>query len=270
MNFEYEEKMYVPAAELKKDIFSTELFFRVFIIASFLFFFGCILGWLIELFFRRYISKKNHSRKWLNPGFLVGPYLPLYGFGTVLLYLLSMFQSKISGYIENEFLFYIFMFFIMALAMTLLEYVAGIIFIKGMHIRLWDYRKEWCNIQGIVCPKFTAFWGCLCVLYYFFIYPKLYVLVLWFMNHPWFSFVVGIIFGIFIVDCCVSLHLGTLIRKKMVEIDRKTDLDFVRIQSSIKMQKISIHSRESFTSRFDRIEEFVRRTPASQENKNEL
>lgn len=260
---------YVPASAVNSEAVSAGSFFKIFIIASFLFFFGCILGWLIELFFRKFISKKNHSRKWLNPGFLVGPYLPLYGFGTVLLYVLSAFQSKISGLIADEILFYALMFLIMAFAMTLLEYAAGTIFIKGMHIRLWDYRKEWGNIQGIICPKFTLFWGVLCVLYYFFIYPKLYTLVLWFMNHPWFSFFVGIVFGIFIVDCCISLHLGTLIRKKMVEMDRKADLDFVRLQAKLRTQKISIHNRESFTSRFDRIEEFIRRSPASQESKNE-
>lgn len=256
--------------DVQKDFPSgAESLFRIFIIAGFLFFFGCILGWIIELVYRRFISKKNTSRRWLNPGFLVGPYLPLYGFGTVLLFALSTVQSEISALISSEYIFYISMFFIMALSMTFLEYIAGIIFIKGMHIRLWDYRKEWGNIQGIVCPKFTLFWGILCILYYFFIYPKLYSLVLWFMNHPWFSFIVGMIFGMFIIDCCISLHLGTLIRKKMVEIDKKADLDFVKVQSKLKIQKVSIHSRESFTSRFDRIEEFIRRSPASQEIKNE-
>ncbi|MGN0035225.1 MAG: hypothetical protein ACI364_05820 [Coriobacteriales bacterium] len=34
----------------------------------------------MELFFRRFISSNNPQRKWINPGFLAGPYLPLYGF----------------------------------------------------------------------------------------------------------------------------------------------------------------------------------------------
>ena len=51
-----------------------------FMILALLFFMGCIIGWFIELFYRRF-NKANTSRKWVNPGFLVGPYVPLYSFG---------------------------------------------------------------------------------------------------------------------------------------------------------------------------------------------
>ena len=47
---------------------------------QFIFFVGCTLGWILELFFRRIVHGK-----WVNPGFLVGPYLPIYGFGLVIL-----------------------------------------------------------------------------------------------------------------------------------------------------------------------------------------
>ena len=46
----------------------------------------------------------------------------------------------------------------MALSGTLIEYFAGLIFIKGMHVKLWDNSDEKFNIQGIICPKFTFFW----------------------------------------------------------------------------------------------------------------
>ena len=52
-----------------------------FLIFAFLFFIGSCLGWCMELFFRRFISVNNPERVWINPGFLTGPYLPLYGFG---------------------------------------------------------------------------------------------------------------------------------------------------------------------------------------------
>ena len=58
-----------------------------------LFVFGSLIGWVIELFFRRFVSQK----KWMNPGFLVGPYLPIYGFGTVGLYGLSNLDLSIIG-----------------------------------------------------------------------------------------------------------------------------------------------------------------------------
>ena len=51
------------------------------LIFAFLFFIGSCLGWCMEVFFRRFFSRANPERKWINPGFLAGPYLPLYGFG---------------------------------------------------------------------------------------------------------------------------------------------------------------------------------------------
>ena len=51
--------------------------------------------------------------------------------------------------------------------MTAIEYIAGIIALKGFHVVLWDYSNEWGNIQGIICPKFSLFWGLLGVAYYY-------------------------------------------------------------------------------------------------------
>ena len=58
------------------------------LILAFLFFAGCLIGWGIEVIFRRF-EPNNKARKWINPGFLIGPYLPLYGFGLCTLYLLA-------------------------------------------------------------------------------------------------------------------------------------------------------------------------------------
>ena len=53
---------------------------------SFLFFMGSVAGWVLELFFRRFFSSANPERKWINPGFCTGPYVPLYGLGLCALY----------------------------------------------------------------------------------------------------------------------------------------------------------------------------------------
>lgn len=39
------------------------------VIISTLFVIGSLIGWIIELFLRRFVSQK----KWMNPGFLTGP-----------------------------------------------------------------------------------------------------------------------------------------------------------------------------------------------------
>lgn len=105
--------------------------FQVFLIVLYLFFFGGVGGWVLELFFRRFFSGANPERKWLNPGFLFGPCLPLYGFGTVLLFILSELDHTLFGSFSGTFWYYPVMFVVMALAMTLLEYIVGLVSFKG-------------------------------------------------------------------------------------------------------------------------------------------
>ncbi len=42
---------------------------NIFLILAFLFFIGSVSGWVLELFFRRFFSRANPERKWINPGF---------------------------------------------------------------------------------------------------------------------------------------------------------------------------------------------------------
>lgn len=54
---------------------------NIFLIYAFLFYIGSGLGWVLELFFRHWFLRSNPEHRWVNPGFCVGPYVPLYGFG---------------------------------------------------------------------------------------------------------------------------------------------------------------------------------------------
>ena len=148
-----------------------------FLILAFLFFIGCTAGWVLELFYRRF-APTNKSHKWINPGFLNGPYLPLYGFGLCIMFILS----ECEGYlhISDTALSKTVTVLIMGAAMTLIEYIAGLIFIKGMHVKLWDYSKRWGNIDGIICPLFSLFWTVLCALYLMFIHPGVRAALSWF------------------------------------------------------------------------------------------
>lgn len=60
---------------------------------AYLFFIGSVIGWCIEVIFRRFFSSANPERKWINPGFCTGPYLPLYGCGLCILYLIASLES---------------------------------------------------------------------------------------------------------------------------------------------------------------------------------
>ena len=81
-----------------------------FLSAVFLFFIGSVLGWCVEVLFRRCFTAK----KWINPGFLTGPYLPLYGFGVAGLFGISLIPIH-TGYAWLDALLII---LIMGIAMT--------------------------------------------------------------------------------------------------------------------------------------------------------
>lgn len=186
----------------------------VFLILTFLFMVGSMLGWVIELFFRRFISNKNPERKWINPGFLVGPCLPLYGFGLVALFVMSLLPyvgRDINE--ENTTVQIILTILLMGLVMTLIEYIAGLIFIKGMNIKLWDYSDEPFNLQGIICLRFSIIWTVLAAAYYFFIQPPVLKLVLWFGDNIAFTFIVGMFYGIFSIDLTYSLNIVSKVRQ---------------------------------------------------------
>ena len=189
---------------------------NLFLILAFLFFLGSVSGWLLELIFRRYFSSSNPERKWINPGFCIGPYLPLYGIGLCVLYLLaSLNVFSMINPIFNKALIFI----IMAVCMTAVEYIAGIISVKVFKVRLWDYSNEWGNIQGIICPKFSLIWALLGSVYYFLIHPYILNSLKWLSCNLAFSFVIGLFFGVFIIDAVKSAQLIAKLKKFAEEKD---------------------------------------------------
>lgn len=199
------------------------------LILAFLFFCGSIIGWLLELVYRRFFSRNNPDRKWINPGFLVGPALPLYGFSLCILCLLSFIKLP---FIEDPLQQKLVLFAIMAICITLIEFVAGLIFIRGMKIWLWDYSKCWGNIMGIICPRYTLYWWVLSAIYYFLIHPHVLASLYWLADHLAFSFFIGFFYGIFLIDLTYSLRLLSKIRKfaKEMNIDVKLQTLKVHIQ----------------------------------------
>ena len=181
-----------------------------FVILAFLFAAGCIIGWGIEVFYRRF-KPTNKERIWINPGFLVGPYLPLYGFGLCTLYLLAGLEKYII--FDNPLLQKLVLFVIMAVAMTVIELIAGEIFIVRMHIKLWDYTDNKFNYKGIICPRFSFFWAVLGAVYYFLIHPYNLDALQWFSHNLLFSFVIGFFYGVFVIDLCYSLKVVDKIRE---------------------------------------------------------
>ncbi len=175
------------------------------VIISTLFVIGSLFGWVLELFFRRFVSQK----RWVNPGFLVGPYLPIYGFGVICLFAVS----NISFGINIEWLDILVHILLIGILMTVVEFIAGLIFIKGLHVKLWDYSNRKGNIMGIICPTFSLAWLAVGSIYFFFINPYLVQVISWISENLIYTFFIGGVVGMMVVDFAYSLHLGLKIKQ---------------------------------------------------------
>lgn len=115
----------------------------------FFFYFYCFFGWVFESTF---VSVK--SRKFVNRGFMRGPFLPIYGSGAIMMLVVSMpFQ-------DNIFLTYI----AGCIGATVLELVTGVTMEALFKVRYWDYSDQKFNYKGHICLSSTVAWGFLTIL----------------------------------------------------------------------------------------------------------
>lgn len=171
----------------------------IFLDIVFLFFIGCTFGWILELFYRRLA----HGY-WVNPGILVGPYLPIYGFGLCALTViyLTFYEMNLPS---------ILVIILMGVAMTLIEFIGGLSFVNKP-VKLWDYSNNWGNYKGIICPLFSLIWTLISALYYFFLAEFILDKVVWFNNHIIFSYVLGLFTATIIIDYAYSTKLLSKVR----------------------------------------------------------
>jgi uncharacterized membrane protein len=196
-----------------------------FLTYSGLFFLGGIAGWVVELFFRRFVSQK----KWVNPGFLTGPLLPLYGFGVVGFYLFSntIPWNNISA---NSALNTTIEILCVGVLMTVIELIAGLIFIKGMKIKLWDYSSRWGNFEGIICPLFSAIWTACGALYVLWVNPVFVAYTNFLLSNSMATGMLeGFAYGILSVDIGWSFGLVSKIRKAAADKRLVVDWDKIKV-----------------------------------------
>ena len=114
-----------------------------------IFFFYCFFGWIFE---STYVSIR--TRKFVNRGFMRGPFLPIYGSGAIMMYVVSM------PFRDNIILTYV----AGCIGATALEYITGVFMDSLFHIRYWDYSNQKFNFQGHICLSSSIAWGFLTIL----------------------------------------------------------------------------------------------------------
>ncbi len=126
------------------------------------FYFYCIVGWIFESG-----NVSIRQRKWVNRGFMRGPWLPLYGSGALVILIVSL---PFEGHPVA-------IYFASAIAATVLEYITGVVMLMLFKVRYWDYRYRKIQFQGHICLVSTIVWGFLGLLMVYIIHPPVVKLV---------------------------------------------------------------------------------------------
>ena len=101
-----------------------------------LFFLYSFLGWCLEV-----LCKLISDHKFINRGFLIGPYCPIYGTGAIIMTFL------LKKYLDDPITLWI----MIILCCSILEYFVSFILEKIFHARWWDYSTNKFNINGRIC-----------------------------------------------------------------------------------------------------------------------
>lgn len=120
----------------------------------------CFMGWVLEVIYRSVTQ-----RKFVNAGFLFGPFIPIYGLGAFIIIILQHFLQ--TWHVVPRFIFF-------GLAITFLEYLVGFLSEKIFKLTLWDYSENRFNLRGHVCLHFSIIWTVLALIFVTFIHPEVF------------------------------------------------------------------------------------------------
>lgn len=167
-----------------------------------------ILGFIIEVIFA---SKK----KFVNRGFLIGPYCPIYG--TSIILIMIIFQK-----IQNPFLLFI----MITIICSINEYLTSYIMEKLFKARWWCYSKKPYNINGRICLGNSFLFGIGGFILIKYIHPFI-SLIIFNLSNKTINIFFYSLFLIFIVDNIVSFQVIIKIKNvtKFIKMDNTKEIN---------------------------------------------
>ena len=120
---------------------------------------GGVFGFIYEELF--YLIDLGHLVK---RGITFGPWIPIYGFGAVLIVLVTarLYRHPTAVFVVS------------AIICGVLEFFTGYFLWHIWQVRLWDYNTEiwnWGNIGGYICIRSVLFFGVSALLLQYVVYP---------------------------------------------------------------------------------------------------
>lgn len=177
--------------------------FSLYHITSF-FIIYAFFGWCLEV-----IYQAVEQGKFINRGFLNGPYCPIYGFGVIIV------SGCLSPIKENILVLYIGS----VVLTSALEFITGFILEKIFHQKWWDYSDEKLNIKGYICLKFSLLWGVACLVVVRIIHPTIEHFVDW-IPPTLGKILVCIVLVGFISDMIVTIFGIMHIKKRLIMLEK--------------------------------------------------
>lgn len=127
------------------------------------FFIFCIVGWIYEVCWEFYVGNG-----FVNRGYLHGFYLPVYGFGGILL-LFSLKKLINKKHILMPFA----VFLSVLLIVSVVEYITGYAMEKIYNKRWWDYSYDKFNLHGRISLRNSSLLAIGGMFYLYILYPFL-------------------------------------------------------------------------------------------------
>lgn len=199
------------------------------------------LGWSLEVAFQAVVRGK-----FINRGFLNGPYCPIYGFGIIIV------VGALQPINHNLLVLYVGS----VILTSLLELFTGFILEKIFNMQWWDYSQEKFNLHGYICLKFSLLWGVACIIVVRLLHPLITILV---NNIPH-------TLGIIIISVIMTAFASDMVFTVLAIIHFKKKLRILE-GISAEMRKISDKTGEKI---FDAVEEVKTRKEALDERRESL
>lgn len=194
---------------------------EIFLNYFFLFLIYSILGWFMESTYIFIIDKKFVDR-----GFLMGPYCPIYGFGALMIIL------YLEQYKKN-----ILTVFIMSMVLcSILEYITSYLLEKIFKARWWDYSNKKLNLNGRICGKNALLFGFASIAVIYFINPLIKEIISRIQPN---TILLISIFGliIFLSDTIVSCNIIRRLKNTINTIEKKDSTVEIRKMVREKLRK---------------------------------
>ena len=166
------------------------------------FYIYCFMGWIWESIVLPLARKQTPY----NRGFLNGPWIPIYGFGAMLVIVLfDIRQIKYPIHV---------LFLSGGVVACLLEYITSFVMEKLFCQRWWDYSQKAFNINGRVCLEGFLCFGLFSVIAVNYVQPFFTKQLLKIDENV--LFIISGILGIgFIIDTIMSTHIALNMEKKL-------------------------------------------------------